>query len=85
VQLPYYKNIPIASSKNIPLALLTQCDGGFVGAYRRRRRYTRAEEIEKQAVDKCKKNGQGLTFNDLLRAGLTSSKKTKSNHIEALS
>jgi hypothetical protein len=73
--LPDYKNIPIASSKNIPLALLAQCDGGFVGGYKRRRRYTRAEQIEKLAVDKYKKNGKGLTFNDLLSTGLVSNKK----------
>lgn len=73
--MAYYKNIPIASSKNIPLALLAQCYGGFVGGYRSRRRYTRAEHIEKLAVDKYKKNGQGLTFNDLLSTGLASNKK----------
>jgi hypothetical protein len=60
----------------LPIALSAQCDGGFAGGYgRRRRRYTRAEQIEKLAVDKYKKNGQGLTFNDLLHAGLTSNKK----------
>jgi hypothetical protein len=73
--LPDYKNIPIASSKNIPLALLAQCDGGFVGGYGRRRRYTRAEQIQKMAVDKYTKNGQGLTFNDLVHAGMASNKK----------
>jgi hypothetical protein len=50
---------------------LAQCDGGFVGGgYRRRRRYTRAKHIEKLSVDKYKKNGRGLTFNDLLSSGL---------------
>jgi signal-transduction protein with cAMP-binding, CBS, and nucleotidyltransferase domain len=56
--LAYYKNIPIASSKNIPLALLAQCDGGFVGGYKRSRRYTRAEQIEKLAVDKYSKDAE---------------------------
>jgi hypothetical protein len=68
-----YKNIPIASSKNIPLALVAQCDGGFVSGHNRRR-YTRADQIEKMAVEKYKKNGMGITFNDLLYRGLTSNK-----------
>jgi hypothetical protein len=72
--LDCHKNIPIASSQNIPLALSAQCDAGFVGGYRRRR-YTRAEQIEKLAVDKYKKNGTGVTFNDLLCAGMASNKK----------
>jgi len=53
---------------------LAQYDGGFVGVYRRRR-YTRAVQIEKFAVEKYKKNGHGLTFNDLLSTGLASNKK----------
>jgi hypothetical protein len=67
--------LPIVSSKNTPLALLAQYDGGFVGGYGRRRRYTRAEHVEKLAVDKYKKNDQGLTLNDLLSRGLASNKK----------
>jgi hypothetical protein len=43
---------------------LAQYYGGLVGDYRRRRRYTRAEQIEKLAVEKCRKNGKGITFND---------------------
>ena len=67
--------MPIASSKNIPLAILAQYYGGLVGDYRRRRRYTRAERIEKLAIEKCRKNGKGITFNDLLHSGLASNKK----------
>jgi hypothetical protein len=72
--MPNYKNIPIASSKNIPLALSAQCDDGFVVGYKRRR-YTRAKHIEKLAIEKCKKNGKGITFNDLLSYGLAPNKK----------
>jgi hypothetical protein len=54
---------------------LAQCDGGFVAGYRRRRPYTRADQIEKMAIDKHKRNGQGLTFNDLLSTGMASNKK----------
>jgi len=72
--LAYHENIPIASSQNIPIALSTQCIGaGFGGSYRRRH-YTRAIEIEKLAVDKYKKNGMGITFNDLLSSELASHK-----------
>jgi hypothetical protein len=73
--LAYYKNIPIAHSQNIPIATSTQCYDGFVGGYVRRRRYSRAEQIEKLAVEKHRKNGKGITFNDLLHAGLASNKR----------
>ena len=66
------KNIPIRSSQNIPLALLGQY--GQCG-YTKRRRYTRAQEIEKLAVEKYNKNGKGITFNDLISAGLASHKE----------
>ena len=72
--MPDYKNIPIASSKNIPIALLAQFGGGFAGGHKRRR-YTRAEQIEKLALDKYTKNGKGVTLNDLLSTGLASNKK----------
>jgi len=67
-----HKNIPIRSSQNIPLALLGQY--GQCG-YTKRRRYTRAQEIEKLAVEKYNKNGKGITFNDLLSAGMVSHKE----------
>jgi hypothetical protein len=54
---------------------LAQYDGGFVGGYGRRRRYTRATQIEKFAVEKYKKNGKGITYNDLLLYGLGSNKR----------
>jgi hypothetical protein len=40
-----------------------------------RRRYTTAQQIEKLAVEKYRKNGKGITFNDLLHSGLASNKK----------
>jgi hypothetical protein len=66
------KNIPISSSQNIPLALLGQLGEGCCT---KRRRYTRAQEIEKLAADKYNKNGKGITFNDLLSAGIASHKE----------
>jgi hypothetical protein len=63
------KNIPIRSSENIPLAQLGQYgDGG--GCEKRRRRYTRVQEVEQLAVRKYESNGKGMTFNDLLTSGL---------------
>ena len=68
------KNIPIHCSQNIPLAQLGQYgDGGGCG--KRRRRYTRAQEVEQLAVRKYKSNGKGMSFNDLLSAGLASHKE----------
>jgi hypothetical protein len=69
--LNFYKNIPIDSSQNIQLELL----GQFVVGYRRRRRYTRVQEVEKLAIDMFTKNGKGITFNHLLSAGMASNKE----------
>ena len=66
------RHIPIRSSQNIPLALLGQLGEGCCT---KRRRYTRAQEIEKLAVQKYNKNGKGITFNDLLSAGMASHKE----------
>jgi len=66
------KNIPISSSRNIPLAQLGRYG---MGGSTSRRRYTRAQEVEKLAVNKYNKNGTGITFIDLLSAGLASHKK----------
>ena len=63
------KNIPLDSRQNIPLALLGQCVGGD-GVVCRRRRYTSTTEVEKLAVEKYKKNGKGITFNDLISCGV---------------
>ena len=68
------KNIPIHYFQNIPLAQLGQYDDGG-GCGKRRRRYTRAQEVEQLAVRKYKSNGKGMSFNDLLSAGLASHKE----------
>jgi hypothetical protein len=68
------ENIPLAPSQNIPLGLWAQYDGGFAVSCRRRR-YNTVEQIEKLAVEKYKKNGMALTFNDLISTGLASNKK----------
>jgi hypothetical protein len=49
--------------------------GQCVDGYCSRRRYTRAQEVEKLAVEKYTKNGKGITFNDLLSTGLASYKE----------
>ena len=51
------------------MALLGQgCDDD--GSCRKRRRYTRAQQIERLAIEKYNRNGKGITFNDLLSCGL---------------
>jgi hypothetical protein len=73
-----YKNIPISCSQNIPISLLGQCyDDDEDGSYRTRRsrRYTKAQHIERLAVEKYNKNGKGITFNDLLSERLVSHKE----------
>jgi hypothetical protein len=55
----------------MPIELLGQRDdAGY-----RRRRYTRAQHIERLAIEKYNKNGNGITFNDLVSAGFTSHKE----------
>jgi hypothetical protein len=66
------ENVPLVLSQNIPLGLSAQYDRGFAVSHRRR--YNTVEWVEKLAVDKYKKNGMGLTFNDLLYKGLAYNK-----------
>jgi hypothetical protein len=67
--LSFYKNMPLNSSKNMPLVLLEQSGDGD-GEGRCTRRYTRAKEIENLAVKRYNETGKGITFNDLLLGGL---------------
>jgi hypothetical protein len=68
------ENISLDPRQNVPLALLGQCvDGDGVGC--RRRRYRSTTEVEKLAVEKYKKNGKGITFNDLISCGLAKHKQ----------
>ena len=78
-------NIPIESGRNAPLNLLrlhgsSNCDGSYSANEQRKerttkRRYTRKEEVQQLAINKYKKNGRGITFNDLLSARLAIHKK----------
>lgn len=61
--------IPIHHSQNIPLALSGQCTGSSYIIRERLRRYTKAKFIETLAVRKCKQNGRGISFKDLLSNG----------------
>jgi hypothetical protein len=62
-------NPPLHSTQNPPIALLVQCGRG------RKRQYTRAKEIETLAIEKFKKNGKGVTIQDLISNGLAMHKE----------
>ena len=70
------KNIPIGSSRNIPLVSIEHCRRKGIGSDggNRRRRYTKAEEINELSVDKYIRSHKGITYNDLIRAGIASHK-----------
>ena len=64
VSLNTRKNTPLAPIQNAPIDLL--------GHWRRsKRRYTKKQEIATLAIDKYKKDGLGITFNDLLSNGVS--------------
>jgi hypothetical protein len=68
------ENIPLGSNNNLPLGLLGQT--GRSGTYNwRRRQNTNAKQIENLAVTNYNKNGNGVTFKDLLSIGMALHKK----------
>jgi hypothetical protein len=69
------ENIPVGKSQNIPLALLGQCDGNSCNERLPHRRYTKAKCIEILAITKCKQNGRGISFLDLLSNSIASHKQ----------
>jgi hypothetical protein len=47
-----------------------------------KRRYTRKEDVQQRAIDKYKKNGRGITFNDLISYEPAFSKKQAQNMLK---
>jgi hypothetical protein len=66
------KNTPLAFTKNPPLTLVAHYGGGPVGG---KRRYTGAQTINELAIRKFRPNGKGVTYRDLMEAGLAKHKK----------
>ncbi len=66
------KNTPLAFTKNPPLALVAQ-DGCIRDISKRR--YTAAQAINELAITKFRPNGKGVTYTDLMEAGLAKHKK----------
>jgi hypothetical protein len=64
-------NKPLAFTKNPPLTLVAHSGGGCDG----KRRYTAAQAINELAIIKFRPNGKGVTFKDLMGAGLAKHKK----------
>ncbi len=63
------RNTPLFTNKNTPLALATQT------YYSRPRRYTIADNIIDLAIEKFKKNQDGINFEDLRKRGLAVHKR----------
>jgi hypothetical protein len=65
------QNIPIANHQNIPIGILGQCgQGHHSGEWKKPRRYTKADRIQTLADNKYRANGEGITFEDPMSAGL---------------
>jgi hypothetical protein len=53
------KNVPIDHKQNVPIA----------------REYVRSNEVQELAVEKYRKNGRGITFNDLISRGIAKTRR----------
>jgi hypothetical protein len=53
------KNVPIDHKENVPIA----------------REYVRSKQVQELAVEKYRKNGRGITFNDLISRGISKNKR----------
>jgi hypothetical protein len=70
------KSIPLEDARSIPLGIRGQVYDDSSSKYGyKRRRYSRAKNIESVAINKFKQNGRGISFQDLLSNGLATSKK----------
>jgi len=61
-------NTPLAFTKNPPLTAIAQHSGG-------KRRYTAAQAINELAITKFRLNGTGVTYRDIIEAGLAKHKR----------
>lgn len=68
VQLSTYQNAPLGLKQNTPLRIID-------GNAKKKRRYTRSQDLADLAVDKYNANGRGITFEDLLKKKLACHKK----------
>lgn len=60
IELSTYQNAPLALKQNTPLRITD-------GNAKKKRRYTRSQDLADLAVDKYNANGRGITFEDLLK------------------
>jgi hypothetical protein len=68
VQLNTFQNAPLALKQNTPLRITD-------GNSKKKRRYTRSQDLADLAVNKYNANGSGITFEDLLKEKPTCHKK----------
>lgn len=72
------QNVPIGSDQNAPLLLL----GPYYSRHKPKRRYTKAQKIEELAIDRYKSTRKGITYQDLIRSGLSHSQKHAQNALK---
>jgi hypothetical protein len=68
VQLNTYQNALLALSQNTPVRIIDDNS-------KKKRRYTRSQDLSELAVNKYDANGRGITFKDLLKKELACHKK----------
>ena len=67
-----HHNNPLARLQNSPLELLVQSNNNHLDS---KRRYTTHQMIDGLAIEKYKRTGKGISFNDLIRLGLARHKR----------
>jgi hypothetical protein len=73
------KKAPLGQRSNAPLEILMHCSTVHdVG----KRRYTKVQEVDTLAIEKYKKNGKGITSQDLMPLGLAKHKSQAQNTIK---
>jgi hypothetical protein len=70
-----FENPPLGSAQNTQLALVRRYDDYSSHDYGSKRRYIKSKKIVDLAIEKYSKNGNGITYNDLINTGLVNHKK----------
>ena len=68
----FNNNNSLDRTQNSPLELLVQYDNGHLYP---KRRYTKYQAIDRLAIEKFKRTGKGICFNDLIQSGLAQHKR----------
>ena len=70
---------PLGGDLNVPIPLTVHCGKVHSDG---KRRYTKAQEVDRLAIRKYKTNGRGITIHDLLSSGLARHKSQAQNTLK---